>query len=93
MDSSEAIKKLMAVIRKLREERNIKQGEFARDIGINHNHYNEMENPNIAHLDIKMSTFLKICCRLRIAPWRVLYKAWHDVFNFEEQDRNKRKGN
>ncbi len=93
MSLSKAIMKLMAEVRSLREERHIKQGQFALDIGLNPKHYSELENPNLEHLDIKMSTFLKICLRLRIAPWRLLYRAWHNEFNFEEQDRDKRKGN
>ena len=44
-------------------------------------------------LQPKLSTFLKICERLRISPWRLMYKAWSKMFNYEEQDRNKRKGN
>ena len=93
MDHSEAIKTLMSVIRRLREERNIKQGQFALNIGVNPKHYSELESGSGPSLDLKMSTFLKICHGLRVSPWRVLYLAWHNVYNFEQQDRNKRKGN
>ncbi len=93
MDFSEATKKLMAVIRRLREEQGIKQFQFALNIGVNGNRYSELESVNAIDLDITMSTFLKICWGLRVAPWRVMYMAWRDIFNFEQQDKNKRKGN
>ena len=83
MNGCELIKQLLEVLRKEREQQTMRQQDLAYQSELSKTNLSELENGHKA--DMKLSTFLKLCRALRIAPWKIMLKAWGNMF--EEEGR------